>query len=920
MCIALEAALPIEKQQYANPKFAAISRIAASVQRALGAKRIRRVKELTSLGARRSMPRVPPMSGGVRLGFTGRHRRAIKIRSAEALKQIRKTSKKVPTGRKLLAHEITHIVPIRQARHGPVFKSTRRHVEKVMKKTGAMKKLRKMGYALEDTRYVKTYFTEMKQHGVPFRTRMQWLSRVYGGRGGYTSEQLYEIVTGKSRSKPYYIFPFVKSAPPAVNRILEATYRRHRAQLAQKVEAGEMTDKEAKVAAAIASWAKVKQAGYIRKVKPRAAWVKKGSYAMNPLAKKVIATTAKHPIAVSAILAIPGLSALLRRRLQQIELERAQGNYGLAKEAGKAVGRKVKWLLKSPKVVRAGGFAGAGYLVGKRRRQRKVVPMTRYTRLPDSLLGVSTISGMAREPLFKPMGRSVLRGGTRLAKTAGQGAAVALLAAWIIKHVLQPLEKKPYMPAIRPDVELSRYDVFEQVVQYVEFVPYTTLDQLRTKASAVLGKTRKGVEKGMLWWLLGFISAEILARGITAKKQRHEIQFARPVLYARRGSLERKLMAEKLKSVRVDRTIRQLAREAKRKIRRRRLLSGGLKGMLGLAVPTAAVTALLHRMGRRQEEYSVRSALSHVRRLAKKVGGGVSKGTGLLGKVAIPALIISEFIPRKKKLQPLPPVAQGYCDTPQPMEPEKRPPGVYFCPECRGAIIVWRTWVDKYKVRCPKCNTDLQSLRSIPTVRYTRGRGESWAESLLKWKRPPKGKKGLLDALLMPKHKKKERMSKHELVEMYPFKSAAQRRWMHWKKPKMAEEWEEHTPAGKKLPEHVSKHELQQYLKAPTLVRRLRLLLRTRLTPLERVIVGRQLSESLRMGRHGRPLAAGGRAKGGYEILRRKWLRAAEQTKEVLKRKHVMKRAAVATALGVGAGGVVAGKKREKRRIIKAIG
>ena len=33
-----------------------------------------------------------------------------------------------------------------------------------------------------------------------------------------------------------------------------------------------------------------------------------------------------------------------------------------------------------------------------------------------------------------------------------------------------------------------------------------------------------------------------------------------------------------------------------------------------------------------------------------------------------------------------------------------------------------------------------------------------------------------------------------------PFKSQAQRRWMHAKHPKMAAEWEKHTRKGKKLP------------------------------------------------------------------------------------------------------------------------
>ena len=34
-----------------------------------------------------------------------------------------------------------------------------------------------------------------------------------------------------------------------------------------------------------------------------------------------------------------------------------------------------------------------------------------------------------------------------------------------------------------------------------------------------------------------------------------------------------------------------------------------------------------------------------------------------------------------------------------------------------------------------------------------------------------------------------------------PFKSEAQRRWMHANKPEMAKEWEKKTPKGKDLPD-----------------------------------------------------------------------------------------------------------------------
>jgi hypothetical protein len=38
-----------------------------------------------------------------------------------------------------------------------------------------------------------------------------------------------------------------------------------------------------------------------------------------------------------------------------------------------------------------------------------------------------------------------------------------------------------------------------------------------------------------------------------------------------------------------------------------------------------------------------------------------------------------------------------------------------------------------------------------------------------------------------------------------PFKSQAQRKWMYANDPKMAAEWEEKTPKGKRLPKKVKK-------------------------------------------------------------------------------------------------------------------
>ena len=38
-----------------------------------------------------------------------------------------------------------------------------------------------------------------------------------------------------------------------------------------------------------------------------------------------------------------------------------------------------------------------------------------------------------------------------------------------------------------------------------------------------------------------------------------------------------------------------------------------------------------------------------------------------------------------------------------------------------------------------------------------------------------------------------------------PYKSEAQRAWMHAKKPKMAKRWDKETPKGKALPKRVKK-------------------------------------------------------------------------------------------------------------------
>jgi len=45
-----------------------------------------------------------------------------------------------------------------------------------------------------------------------------------------------------------------------------------------------------------------------------------------------------------------------------------------------------------------------------------------------------------------------------------------------------------------------------------------------------------------------------------------------------------------------------------------------------------------------------------------------------------------------------------------------------------------------------------------------------------------------------------------------PFTSKSQRRWMYANKPAMAERWEKHTPASKKLPENAPRKKKKRVL------------------------------------------------------------------------------------------------------------
>jgi hypothetical protein len=195
--------------------------------------------------------------------------------------------------------------------------------------------LKKLGYSLDDRdpKYVRTLHGEMVQHKVPKATRMQFLSRVYGGKGGYKSEELHRIATGREpKGGHYYIYPFVKNAPPEVNRILEATYRRYREQGASKQ------------AAAIAAWSKVKQAGYKKTIQPASVWAKEKkmvSYSIQEVeATKALAAWARnHKALLAAAAGGPALLQRLRMLQRRNEEKAARQHFNLVDSAMKLPGK-----------------------------------------------------------------------------------------------------------------------------------------------------------------------------------------------------------------------------------------------------------------------------------------------------------------------------------------------------------------------------------------------------------------------------------------------------------------------------------------------------------------------------------------------------------------------------------------------------
>jgi len=186
-----------------------------------------------------------------------------------------------------------------------------------------------------------------------------------------------------------------------------------------------------------------------------------------------------------------------------------------------------------------------------------------------------------------------------------------------------------------------------------------------------------------------------------------------------------------------------------------------------------------------------------------------------------------------------------------------------------------------------------------------------------------------------------QKMKKFRL-ETYPMKSKAQRRWMHATHPKMAKEWEEETPEGKKLPEKVSKHFLgipiitpivlatilankkkkkKVYaLSVPWALKRARDLMRLKgAKPQGREVVqwARRMAKALRTVQLKTADAKMRRMLGTRAT---NWETIADQVGDVIGRGQLEKVGLLAAAAGAGAAGHVVGKKRERARVHRVVG
>jgi len=216
-------------------------------------------------------------------------------------------------------------------------------------------------------------------------------------------------------------------------------------------------------------------------------------------------------------------------------------DYGFARSLGSLTGKGIRGAWKAgvrhPKVVRTAGAVGVGMLaenaLAKRKRKRQLgysIDVSHFT--PDIPIATTLRDRALKHAALGKL--AAKHTGTAVMAGIRGGVKTAVLAL-AIKEIADLLSRQPYMPQIRSDIEMGDYgysiQTIDKITKYAGILPNPTLEAIKAKTGVVLQKTKKGAERGLLLWLMGFISAELLARGITTPKSKQEItlpQFVQP--------------------------------------------------------------------------------------------------------------------------------------------------------------------------------------------------------------------------------------------------------------------------------------------------------------------------------------------------------------------------------------------------------
>ncbi len=261
----------------------------------------------------------------------------------------------------------------------------------------------------------------------------------------------------------------------------------------------------------------------------------------------------RHAGLISLLAAAPMVVREIQKQLQGIDEKRAAENYALASSGlggrrrlvhklvrrAKRKRRLRKGILSFPrkhtKTMLVAGGAGLGAFGAKKLQDSSA---SHYAFMSPP--GVAERIGSTAKTTLKKTGTLAWAGTKKAGKVSAQ-VALGGLISWIALSILQELERKripaigPYMPDVRSDIEMARYTI-GQVTEHVDDIPSLQLYALQDKALKTLStikglphKAKIGAEKGLLMWLLGFISAEILGRGVTTPKRRIRVEGEVPV-------------------------------------------------------------------------------------------------------------------------------------------------------------------------------------------------------------------------------------------------------------------------------------------------------------------------------------------------------------------------------------------------------